>query len=353
MPQVEETLHKIILGDSRDLSLIRDKSVNLVVTSPPYPMIEMWDDLFSSMNNDIQSNLKSGNTMAAFEMMHTELDKVWQECFRTLDDGGIMCIVIGDSARTVGGNFQLYPSHSRIISKMLSMGMSFLPSIIWNKPTNSPNKFLGSGTLPVSAYVKMEHENILIFRKGGRREFTKAEKPLRYESSIFWEERNEWFSEIWKGIVGKRQELVNDGSRKRSAGFPIEIPLRLIAMFSIIGDTVLDPFAGEGTTSTAAMLLRRNSLAVEIDENYLNRCRNNVNSAQNDLNRLIDERILRHSSFIMEKKNRNLEYFNRPLGTPVVTSNEQWITMNKIQDIHQTKSSSIFNAEFRISYCDS
>ena len=327
------TLHKIYGADSRNLSMIKDRSVNLIVTSPPYPMIEMWDKLFFSLNNKIEEKMNLHETMQAFELMHEELDKVWEECHRVLKEGGIMCIVIGDAVRTLDETFQLFSSHSRILAKAMQIGFYILPSIIWNKPTNAPNKFLGSGTLPIGAYVKMEHEHILVFRKGNKRKFTGGEIELRRISSIFWEERNEWYSDIWKGINGKRQTINNTGSRNRSAGFPIEIPMRLISMFSSIEDTVLDPFLGEGTTVTASILLERNSVSVEIDHKLVEEYSKNIAFKVSTINNLIDERILRHRKFIQNMGERQWKYFNNSLKMPVVSANERWIKFNHIKAI--------------------
>ena len=333
MPSERKTQHKLYEADSRNLSIIEDSSVDLVVTSPPYPMIEMWDRLFFSFNKEIEEKMRINESMNAFELMHRELDKVWEECYRILKVGGIMCIVIGDAVRTIDGRFRLFSSHSRILAKAVQMGMYVLPSIIWNKPTNAPNKFLGSGTLPVGAYVKMEHEHILIFRKGDKRKFSGDDNILRRISSIFWEERNEWYSDIWRGVNGKRQGLNGEGSRNRSAGFPLEIPRRLISMFSSIEDTVFDPFLGEGTTVTASILLERNSVAVEIERDLIDQYCKNIVFQTNYLNKLIDERHMRHRDFIQKNSQNEWKYFNDFLKMPVVTANERWIQFNRLSEI--------------------
>ena len=192
------------------MRVVPDSSVHLVVTSPPYPMIEMWDDMFKRQSNKIATALKHQKGIEAFEWMHRELDPVWKETYRILVDGGIACINIGDAVRTVDEDFRLYPNHARILSAMLNVGFSALPLILWRKPTNAPNKFMGSGMLPGGAYVTLEHEYILIVRKGSKREFNRApEKQIRRESALFWEERNNWFSDVWFGLVGTRQKLGN------------------------------------------------------------------------------------------------------------------------------------------------
>ena len=145
-----KTRHNIYVNSSQNMGCFEDESIDLVVTSPPYPMIEMWDDIMSLQNPMIGDELTK-NPSAAFEMMHQELDKVWRECYRLLKEGGIMCINIGDATRTINNNFQLYNNHTRIVNACISMGFNNLPNIIWRKQTNAPNKFMGSGMLPCGA----------------------------------------------------------------------------------------------------------------------------------------------------------------------------------------------------------
>ena len=161
------TEHKIIIGDSKNISCIKDKSVQLIVTSPPYPMIEMWDDMFCKQDSAIKGCLESGDGTSAFQKMHDLLDKTWEECDRVLADNGFVCINIGDATRTINDNFQLYSNHTRIINYFQSKGYSILPDIHWRKQSNAPNKFMGSGMFPAGAYVTYEHEYILIFRTNG------------------------------------------------------------------------------------------------------------------------------------------------------------------------------------------
>ncbi|MDY6970154.1 MAG: DNA methyltransferase, partial [Spirochaetota bacterium] len=146
-----ETRHKIYISDSRNLKQVPDESVDLIITSPPYPMIQMWDDLFCSLNPEIYQTLKKKNAKVSFELMHQELDKVWDELFRVLKPGSFACINIGDATRTIGTNFQLYSNHTRIISHFNKIGFDTLPVILWRKQTNAPNKFMGSGMLPSGA----------------------------------------------------------------------------------------------------------------------------------------------------------------------------------------------------------
>ncbi len=270
-----KTTHKIIFGDSRHMDELDDERVHLVVTSPPYPMIQIWDELFKSLDERISEkweelkqtkdeNEKERIAYQIYELMHEALLPVWKELYRVLIPGGIACINIGDATRKVNGIFRLFPNHSKIIEHFEKIGFVTLPYILWKKPTNKPNAFLGSGFLPTNAYVTLDVEYILIFRKGGPRKF-KPKDPYRYASKYTKEERDKWFSQIWDDIRGVRQ---NHGAlARRTAAYPEDIPRRLIQMFSIIGDTILDPFLGTGTTTKAAIELKRNSIGYEIDPN--------------------------------------------------------------------------------------
>jgi DNA modification methylase len=296
-------------------------------------MIGMWDEIFSDMNCKIQNALNSQAGNEAFEGMHRELDKVWAEIARLAKNGAFVCINIGDAARTIGGEFQLYPNHARIISAFVKLGLTTLPLILWRKQTNAPNKFMGSGMLPAGAYVTLEHEYILIFRKGGKRLFITAdEKQRRAESAFFWEERNTWFSDLWD-FKGTRQKLNLAKSRQRSAAFPFELAWRLINMYSIRGDTVLDPFAGTGTTLHAAAAAGRNSVGVEIDKNFGNVIFKDLKNLTNELNKIAAGRIDAHCKFMEAHTARggSAKYFNNPHKFPVVTRQEIHIHLEKIE----------------------
>jgi DNA modification methylase len=334
------TLHKLIIGPAQQMKAIQDSSVQLVVTSPPYPMIEMWDQILSEQNPAIKTALESGKGQLAFELIHQELDQVWLEIKRVLIPGGFACINIGDATRTVANEFALFPNHSRIISAFLSLGFSNLPNIIWRKQTNAPNKFMGSGMLPAGAYITLEHEWILVFRKGGKRVFlNEAEKQLRKESAFFWEERNIWFSDLWD-LKGVRQRIDNPETRKRSAAYPFEIPYRLINMYSVKGDTVLDPFLGTGTTTMAAMVTERNSIGIEIDPGLVETLSDLTGIACiGQFNKLIGDRIRQHEYFLAERAKDHsrdgLKHFNANLNLPVVTIQEMDMVISYIRQIER------------------
>ena len=345
-----ETKHKILFQDARELKQIKNHSVDLMITSPPYPMIEMWDEMFSEQNPKIKEALNNKDGKTAFELMNQELDKVWDEVYRVLKPNGIACINIGDATRTVNGNFKLYPSSSRIINHCSKIGFSSLPKILWRKTTNAPNKFMGSGMMPPGAYVTLEHEYILIFRKGGKREFKKLdEKSNRQESSFFWEERNIWFSDIWEKLNGVLQKLKDEKIRDRSAAYPFELAYRLINMFSVKGDVILDPFFGTGTTMLAAMASARNSLGVEIDPNFKNTIFDRVNAIQDYSNKLIRERIKRHLEFVEKRENEKgpLKYTNEPYGFKVMTRQELELLFNDLKNVEK-----IGDNEFKVGYSE-
>ncbi len=250
--------HRVIIGDSRRMHELPDKSVHLVVTSPPYPMVALWDEFFA------------GVSAAGYDEMHGYLDQVWSEVVRVLALGGIACINIGDATRTKDKVFRVYPNHSRVIESFERLGLLTLPYILWKKPTTKPHykgkgAFLGSGFLPPNAYVTLDMEYVLIFRKGGFRRF-EPKDPRRYKSRFTKGERDKWFSQVWT-ITGARQNV--DGLERRVAAFPEEIPRRLIRMFSVIGDMVLDPFLGSGTTLTVALELGRGFVGYEKLEELL------------------------------------------------------------------------------------
>lgn len=330
-----ETSHTLYISNSQKMSCLDDNSIDLIVTSPPYPMIEMWDEVMCSLNPGIGNELK-GNPYEAFELMHKELDKVWRECYRVLKEGGFMCINIGDATRTINDSFALYPNHSRILNCCVNLGLTNLPNIIWRKVTNAPNKFMGSGMLPNGAYVTLEHEWILVFRKGNKRKYkSEPEKCVRRNSAFFWEERNQWFSDVWE-LKGVKQHIVNSATRERNASFPFAVPYRLILMYSQEGDTVLDPFIGLGTTSMAALAAGRNSIGVEIDPLLKDAIFENLVSTSVDTyNQIISNRLVSHLQFVESRleSGKEVKYDNLTMGCRVMTKQEQDIAFHYIKSI--------------------
>jgi DNA modification methylase len=259
------------------MSELPNGSIQLVVTSPPYPMIAMWDILFAKVDPEIKElfqklevNKSEEIVRLIYTSMHENLAKVWAETYRVLVDGGIAAINIGDATRTLNDKFQLFSNHSRITEVCEKIGFTMLPYILWKKPTNKPSykgkgAFLGSGFLPPNAYVTLDCEFILLFRKGKLRKFLPKD-PIRYESAFTKKQRDEWFSQIWS-FKGTRQTATE--LERRTAAYPDEIAERLIHMFSVKDETVLDPFLGSGTTLKAAMKNERNCVGYELEKNLL------------------------------------------------------------------------------------
>lgn len=323
-PSLDQTHHRLHIGDARDLSMVADGSVQLVVTSPPYPMIQMWDALFCTQSPAAQDALAQEDGPAAFEAMHQVLDTVWSECARVLSPGGLLCINVGDATRSLGGQFQMYPNHARILNSLTGLGLSVLPDILWRKPNNSPNKFMGSGMLPGGAYVTYEHEYILIARKGGRRVFrTKTDRELRRQSAYFWEERNLWFSDLWTGIRGTRQDLTS-AERKRSAAYPLALAHRLIQMYSVYGDTVLDPFVGTGTTMAAALASGRHSIGLDQDPSLKAHVESALSEAVVMAHPMALGRLQHHARFVDARiaSGKVIKHRHEGYGMPVMTSQE-------------------------------
>ena len=329
------TIHKIYNANSNNLSCIADKTVQLIVTSPPYPMIEMWDEMFQQQSPLIHEYFQAQEYEQAFEEMHVLLDEVWKECDRVLADNGLVCINIGDATRTLNGAFRLFSNHTRIIQYFLNMGYTVLPDILWRKQSNAPNKFMGSGMYPAGAYVTYEHEYILIFRKGGKRTFSGKNKQLRQESAYFWEERNVWFSDLWE-IKGTSQIISKaNTSRSRNASFPLEIPYRLVNMYSVKGDTVLDPFCGFGTTNLACIASERNSVGIEVSSEIADLARGNLSEQAMNLNTLIRNRVSAHALFIdsLTEEKREKCYTNIQHGFLVKTRQETALRIRELSRI--------------------
>ncbi len=254
------THHKIIQGDSRQMNLLTDRSVHLVVTSPPYWQLKDYGT---------QDQIGFHDT---YENYINNLNLVWKECHRVLHPGCRMCINIGDQfARSVYyGRYKVIPIRTEIIKFCEAIGFDYMGAIIWQKVTTTNTTggatIMGSYPNPRNGILKLDYEFILIFKKHG-----KAPKPdpaLKGKSAMTKEEWNSYFSGHWH-FSGARQ----DG---HIAMFPEELPARLIKMFAFVGDTVLDPFLGSGTTSLAAKNLERNSIGYEINKSYFSKIKDKL-----------------------------------------------------------------------------
>jgi len=341
-----KTTHTLHFHSSTAMENTRDASVDLVVTSPPYPMIAMWDEALSKENPTVAKALADERGMDAFEAMHGILDTVWDELARVVKESGFVAINMGDATRTIGGEFAIYPNHSRITMAMIQRGFTPLPEILWRKVSTAPNKFMGSGMLPAGAYVTQEHEYILLFRKGGKRVFKNGpEKEARKASAIFWEERNRWYSDTWSDVHGVRQETGDKTLRQRSAAYPLELPLRLILMYSAAGDTVLDPFSGTGTTMQAALATGRHSISYEIDSAFSPLFEERARTAPGLSHEIARSRYEAHERFVDDRlaSGKVIKHSHAAWGMPVVTAQEKEMTLSVTMSVTGNKTG--FSAE--------
>ncbi len=246
------TEHKIIFGDSRSLNQVEDKSVQLIITSPPYWQLKDYGAEDQIGFND------------SYEEYINNLNLVWKECNRVLADGCRLCINIGDQfARSVYyGRYKVIPIRTEIIRFCESLGMDYMGAIIWQKTTtmntSGGGAIMGSFPYPRNGILKMDYEFILLFKKLGN-----APKPTPQQKAASEMTKDEWsqyFSSHWNFNGAKQMGHI--------AMFPEELPKRLIKMFSFAGETVFDPFAGSGTTSLSAKHLGRNSIGYEINKEF-------------------------------------------------------------------------------------
>ena len=262
------TNHKIYFGDSRKLNKIPDKSVQLIITSPPY-----WQLKDYGTNNQIGFN-------DSYEEYINNLNLVWMECDRVLADGCRLCINIGDqfSRSVYYGRYKVVPIRTEIIRFCEALKMDYMGAIIWQKATtmntSGGGAVMGSFPYPRNGILKIDYEFILIFKKLG-----KSPKPTleqKQNSIMTKEEWNQYFSSHWNFSGVKQSEHI--------AMFPEELPKRLIKMFSFAGETIFDPFLGSGTTSLAAKNLDRNSIGYEINKEFepIIREKSNINQLSFD-----------------------------------------------------------------------
>jgi len=324
-----ETTHRVRVGDAREMAL-PDDAVDLVVTSPPYPMVEQWDDLFADLDPTVGDALARGDGPAAHAAMHDALAPVWAELARVLAPGGIAAVNVGDAARRVDEEYRLYPNRDRVVRALTDAGLSPLPDIVWRKPANASADFMGSGTLPPNAYVTLEHEHVLLFRNGDLREFPPND-DARYESAFLWEERNEWFSDLWTDLRGVDQTLDGD-ARERSAAFPFGLPYRLVAMFSTYGDTVLDPFWGTGTTALAALVAGRSSVGHELDASLVEAFADRAAAAPERSRSVAADRLAAHRAFVADHDG-DLGYEAEHYDTRVKTARERRFRLYEVTGV--------------------
>lgn len=250
------TSHSLYRGDARDMSALEPQSVHLVLTSPPYWTLKEYRDSEGQLGH-----------VEDYDQFLEELDKVWKQCFQALVPGGRLICVVGDvclSRRENGGRHTVVPLHSSIQEHCRKLGFDNLAPIIWHKISNAAYEVEGGSTFLGKPYepnsvIKNDIEFILMERKpGGYRAPDISTKVL---SVISAENHKKWFQQIWSGVTGA-------STKQHPAPYPLELAERLVRMFSFVGDTVLDPFMGTGTTTVAAAKWGRNSVGFEIDRHY-------------------------------------------------------------------------------------
>jgi len=254
------TEHDLYLSDAREMRL-RPDSVHLVLTSPPYWTLKQYRDTDGQLGHmeDYQEFLK-------------QLDRVWRRCYRALVPGGRLVCVVGDvclSRRKNNGRHMVVPLHASIQERCRRIGYDNLAPIIWHKIANAVYEVEGAGGFlgkpyEPNAVIKNDIEFILMQRKPGG--YRKPSVATRILSVISAEDHQQWFQQIWTGLTGA-------STRNHPAPYPEDLAERLIRMFSFVGDTVLDPFVGTGTTCAAAMKHGRNSIGYEIDPEYFRQTR--------------------------------------------------------------------------------
>ncbi len=274
------------------MNLVPDKSVHLVITSPPY-----WQLKDYGTEKQIGYNEN-------YETYINNLNLVWKECYRVLDNGCRLCINIGDQfARAVYyGRYKVIPIRTEIIKFCESIGLDYMGAVIWQKQTTTNTtggaSLMGSFPTPRNGILSIDYEFILIFKKLGIP--TKVNKSIKEQSKMTIEEWKEYFSGHWN-FNGEKQ----DG---HIAMFPEELPKRLIKMFAFKGETVLDPFLGSGTTSLAARNLDRNSIGYEINPDFINTAKQKLNVSQSDISGTTYEFLKDPSSIDAEKEFESLPY---------------------------------------------
>jgi DNA modification methylase len=259
------TFHNIVLGDARRMEVLKPESVHLVLTSPPYWTLKEYRGSQGQMGH-----------IEDYEEFLGELDKVWSHCFRALVPGGRLVCVVGDvclSRRRNNGRHTVVPLHASIQEHCRRIGFDNLAPIIWHKIANAAYEvengsggFLGKPYEP-NAVIKNDIEFILMQRKPGG--YRTPDVVARVLSVISEENHKKWFQQIWSGLTGA-------STRHHPAPYPLELAERLVRMFSFVGDTVLDPFLGTGTTTVAAAKTARHSIGFEVDEHYFDQAHKRI-----------------------------------------------------------------------------
>jgi DNA modification methylase len=259
-----KTAHDLILGDARAATALADHSIQLVVTSPPYWTLKRYNEHAEQLGHIVD-----------YQEFITSLDEVWKNCYRALVPGGRLIINVGDiclSRRKNNGRHTVVPLHASIQEHCKEIGFDNLATVLWHKIANAKYEVAGGGGFlgkpyEPNAVIKNDIEFVLMQRKpGGYRSPSKRERVL---SIISEDNYQRWFRQIWSDLPGT-------SNPKHPAPYPLELAERLIRMFSFVGDTVLDPFMGTGTTNVACARWGRNSIGIEVDPDYYELARKRV-----------------------------------------------------------------------------
>lgn len=267
------TDHELYQGDSRDLSMLDSESIDLAVTSPPYFNLKDYEN--GTGGEDQLGDIDD------YQHFNEQVDAVWEECYDKLVPGGRLCVVVGDvlRSRSEHGRHRVLPLHATIQEHCTDIGFDNLAPIIWYKIGNASleaggnARFLGKPYEP-GAVVKNDIEYILLFRKPGGYRSPSIEK--RILSTIEADQHQQMFRQLWDDITGEKQT-------DHPAPYPADLAERLIRMFSFAGDTVLDPFAGTGSTAVAASRCGRNSVSVELEAEYVDIAEQRINEERGTL----------------------------------------------------------------------
>jgi len=265
------THHRLQLQDARSMSGVESGTVHLVLTSPPYWTLKKYRESAGQLG-----------AVADYEQFLSELERVWRHCYEALAPGGRLICVVGDvclSRRRNNGRHTVVPLHASIQEQCRRIGFDNLAPIIWYKISNAAyevengSSFLGKPYEP-NAVIKNDVEYILMQRKPGG--YRSPSVYTRVLSVISAENYQKWFQQVWNGVTGA-------STREHPAPYPMELAERLVRMFSFVGDTVLDPFMGTGTTNVAASRWGRNSVGIEVDEHYFGIAQRRIAEATTDL----------------------------------------------------------------------
>lgn len=305
MVNLSKFKHVLYQSDARNMSMIPNESVHLAITSPPYWILKEYNDSPGQLGH-----------IKNYEEFLSELSKVWRELFRIIIPGGRLVCVVGDVclSRKKNGRHVVVPLHADIAVECRKIGFDNLNPIIWHKISNAKyevnngTKFLGKPYEP-NAIIKNDIEFILMQRKpGGYRKPTEEQRNL---SRIKKEDFDEWFKQFWN--------ITGASTREHPAPFPIELATRLVKMFSFVGDTVIDPFCGSGTTILAAIKSNRNSIGIEIDKDY---CKNTMKRLSKEIG-LFNEN---HSLVFINNSNDEQGKPEKTLNSTVTTRGAKGIS---------------------------